>query len=151
MKVDAQIEEKCRRTISYLQGYSCPKLYISFKKLSNQKRSANIFRNIRRTTLCWMRGKIEELLFIKVNVMGFGPTKREKNLHVMGFGPTKREKNLQRMIIIRYSTSSSRWLGSAVETAFICRWIPFSVNKRNHCVQEPILRMKTGVNNTVNK
>ena len=70
--------------------------------------------------------------------------------HVMGFGPTKREKNLQRMIIIRYSTSSSRWLGSAVETAFICRWIPFSVNKRNHCVQEPILRMKTGVNNTVN-
>ena len=27
MKVDAQIEEKCRRIISYLQGYSCPKLY----------------------------------------------------------------------------------------------------------------------------
>ena len=68
MKVDAQIEEECRRTISYLQGYSCPKLYISFKKLTNQKRSANTFRNIRRTTLCWMRGKIEELLFIKVTV-----------------------------------------------------------------------------------
>ena len=68
MKVDAQIEEECRRTICYLQRYSCPKLYISFKKLSNQKRSANTFRNIRRTTLCWMRGKIEELLFIKVTV-----------------------------------------------------------------------------------
>ena len=40
--------------------------------------------------------------------------------HVMGSGPTKKKKNLQRMIIIRYSTSSSRWLGSAVKTAFIC-------------------------------
>ena len=71
--------------------------------------------------------------------------------HLMGSGPTKRKKNLQRMIIIRYSTSSSRWLGSAVETAFICRWMPFSVNKRNHCVREPILRVKTRAwNNTVN-
>ena len=72
MIVDAQIEEKCRRTISYLQGYSCPKLYtavyINYKKLSNQKPSANTFRNIRRITLRWMRGKIEELLFIKVTV-----------------------------------------------------------------------------------
>ena len=61
MIVDAQIEEKCRRTISYLQGYSCPKLYtavyINYKKLSNQKPSANTFRNIRRITLRWMRGK----------------------------------------------------------------------------------------------
>ena len=28
VKVDAQIEENCRRTISYLQGYSCPKLQL---------------------------------------------------------------------------------------------------------------------------
>ena len=41
--------------------------------------------------------------------------------HAMGSGPTKREKNLQRMIIIRHSTSSSRWLGRAVESSFICR------------------------------
>ena len=33
VKVDAKIKKECRRTISYLQGYSCPKLYC--KKLSN--------------------------------------------------------------------------------------------------------------------
>ena len=41
VKVDAQIEEECRRTTSYLQGYSCPKLHC--KKLST-------IRNTRRTT-----------------------------------------------------------------------------------------------------
>ena len=55
VKVDAQIEEECRRTLSYLQGYSCPKLYC--KKLST-------VRNTRRAT--WMRGRLKELLFIKV-------------------------------------------------------------------------------------
>ena len=34
VKVDAQIEEECRRTISYLKGWSCLKLYC--KKLSNR-------------------------------------------------------------------------------------------------------------------
>ena len=43
-------------------------------------------------------------------------------------------------------TSSSRWLGSAGETAFIWMFMPFtySVNKRNH-----MRIMKTGLNNTV--
>ena len=59
VKVDAQIEEECRRTTSYLQGYSCPKLHC--KKLST-------IRNTRRTTQCWMRGRLKELLFIKVTV-----------------------------------------------------------------------------------
>ena len=57
MKFDAQIEENCRRAIHYLQGYSKPKLYC--KKLSNQKPTANTVRNARRTTLCWMQGKIK--------------------------------------------------------------------------------------------
>ena len=39
VKTDAQIREECRRTISYLQGYSCPKLYC--KKLTNQKPTVN--------------------------------------------------------------------------------------------------------------
>ena len=45
VKVDAQIEEECQdcqRTISYLQGYSCPTLYCT----------ANTVRNTRKTTLC---------------------------------------------------------------------------------------------------
>ena len=29
MKVDTQIEDNCRRTISYLQGYSCPKTSVT--------------------------------------------------------------------------------------------------------------------------
>ena len=37
VKADAQIE--CRRTLSYLKGYSYPKLYC--KKLNNQKPMAN--------------------------------------------------------------------------------------------------------------
>ena len=28
LRVDTRIEENCRRTISYLQGYSCPKLQL---------------------------------------------------------------------------------------------------------------------------
>ena len=39
VKIDAQIEEECPRTISYLQGYSYLKLYC--KKLSNQKPTSN--------------------------------------------------------------------------------------------------------------
>ena len=38
LKVDAQIGEECRRTISYLQRYSCPKLYC--EKQSDQKPTA---------------------------------------------------------------------------------------------------------------
>ena len=50
VKVDAQIGEERRRTIRYLQGYSCPTFYC--KKLSNQKPTANTVRNTRRTILC---------------------------------------------------------------------------------------------------
>ena len=39
VKADAQIEAECRRTLSYLKGYSYPKLYC--KKLNNQKPMAN--------------------------------------------------------------------------------------------------------------
>ena len=41
------------------QSFSC-------KKLSNQKHTANTVRNTGRTTLCWIRGKVKEFLFIKL-------------------------------------------------------------------------------------
>ena len=66
MKFDTQIEENYRRTISYLQGYSSTKLYC--RKLGNQKPTANTVRNARRTTLCWMRGKVKEQLSIKLTM-----------------------------------------------------------------------------------
>ena len=46
VKVDTQIEDNCRRTISYLQGY------ILAQSFSNQKHTANTVGNTRRTTLC---------------------------------------------------------------------------------------------------
>ena len=46
VRVDAQIEEECRQTISYLKGYAYPKLYC--KKLSNQKPTANIVSTTRK-------------------------------------------------------------------------------------------------------
>ena len=42
--------------ISYLKGYSYPKLYC--KKLNNQNPTANIVSTTRRTTLCWMCSEI---------------------------------------------------------------------------------------------
>ena len=63
MKFDAQIEKNCRVS----KGIRKPKLYYC-KKLSNHKPMANTVRNTRRITLCWMRGKIKEHLFIKVIV-----------------------------------------------------------------------------------
>ena len=39
VKVDTEIEEDCRQTISYLKGYSYLRLYC--KKQSNQKLTAN--------------------------------------------------------------------------------------------------------------
>ena len=66
VRVDAQIEEECRQTISYLKGYAYPKLYC--KKLGNQKPTANIVSTTKGTTLCWLRGNIKELLFIKLTL-----------------------------------------------------------------------------------
>ena len=67
MKVDTQIEENCRRTISYLQGYSCPKLQLQETELSEThaeyssqyKKPKNFVLNA---------GHIKEHLFIKVTV-----------------------------------------------------------------------------------
>ena len=70
VKVDAQIEEKCRRTISYLKGYSYPKLY--YKKLSNQKPTTNTVSTTRKTTLCWMRAEIKERhFFISIDILNY--------------------------------------------------------------------------------
>ena len=69
LKVTARIEVECRQNISYrkeLKGYSYLKLYC--KKQSNQKPTANIVSTTRRTTLCWVRGNIKELLFIKLTL-----------------------------------------------------------------------------------
>ena len=66
VNVEALVVEECRRTISYLKGYSYPKLYC--KKLSNQKPTANTvsFFTKKKTTLYCMRAKSKELLFIKL-------------------------------------------------------------------------------------
>ena len=65
VNVEALLVEECRRTISYLKGYSYPKLYC--KKLSNQKPTANTVSFLtRKTTLYCMRAKSKELLFIKL-------------------------------------------------------------------------------------
>ena len=41
VKVDAQIEEECRRTTSYLQGYSCPKLHWNWVQFATQEERLN--------------------------------------------------------------------------------------------------------------
>ena len=69
LKVTARIEVECRQNISYrkeLKGHSYLKLYC--KKQSNQKPTATIVSTTRRTTLCWVRGNINELLFIKLTL-----------------------------------------------------------------------------------
>ena len=38
VKEDEQIGEDCPRTISYLQGYSCPKLYARNRVIRNLRR-----------------------------------------------------------------------------------------------------------------
>ena len=40
VKVDAQIEEECRRTLSYLQGYSCPKPLLQETEYSSQHKKS---------------------------------------------------------------------------------------------------------------
>ena len=79
MKVDAQIEKECWRTISFLRGSSYPKIYC--KKLSNQKPilyTANTVSITRRKTLCLMRCEIKEFLFINEFVLFF----QKKNLNL---------------------------------------------------------------------
>ena len=67
VKVDAKIKKECRRTISYLRGYSCPKLYC--KKLSNNAETLTYsVRNTKGTILCWMRSKIHQPYFIALSL-----------------------------------------------------------------------------------
>ena len=64
MKAEAQTEEDCQQTISFLKGHSYLQLY--YKKKSNQKLTANTASTLRRTILSLVRGDIKELLFIKL-------------------------------------------------------------------------------------
>ena len=51
MEVERQIEDNCQRTISYLQGYSCPKIQLQGKwsetygELSSQYKKNNFMLN----------------------------------------------------------------------------------------------------------
>ena len=65
--VKAQVEEDCQRNIVYLKRYSYPKLFCN-KMNNNRKPTANTVSSTKRTTMCWMRGEIKKLLFIKVTV-----------------------------------------------------------------------------------
>ena len=64
MKVDTQIADGLSLICKdiFAQSFSCKNI------LSNQKHTANTVRNTRRTTICWMRGKIKEFLFIKLTL-----------------------------------------------------------------------------------
>ena len=65
MKVDAQIEEECRRTISFLRGSSYPKIYC--KKLSNQKPTRRIQLALQEEFL-FIKGYFEFVLFFQKNL-----------------------------------------------------------------------------------
>ena len=66
MKVDAQIEENCRRTISYLQGYSCPKLQL--KETGKSETYGEYSSQCKKNNFILNAGKMNEHLFIKVTV-----------------------------------------------------------------------------------
>ena len=48
------------------------------KELNSQKPMVNTVSTTRRTTLCWMRGEIEELLFIEITICPFRKKKISK-------------------------------------------------------------------------
>ena len=66
VKVDAQIEEDCRQTISYLKGYSYLKLYC--KKQGNQKLTGEYSQHLKKNNFKLSAGDIKELLFIKLTL-----------------------------------------------------------------------------------
>ena len=66
MKVDAQIEINCRRTISYLQGYSCPKLQL--KETGKSETYGEYSTQCKKNNFILNAGKMNEHLFIKVTV-----------------------------------------------------------------------------------
>ena len=49
MKVDAQIEEECRQTISYLQGYSLPEALLQETEYSSQYKKNDLMLNAGQT------------------------------------------------------------------------------------------------------
>ena len=49
VKVDAQIEEECRRTTSYLQGYPCPKLHCKKPEYNSQHKKNDLMLNAGQT------------------------------------------------------------------------------------------------------
>ena len=49
MKLDAQIEEECRQTISYLQGYSCPDALLQETEYSSQYKKNDLMLNAGQT------------------------------------------------------------------------------------------------------
>ena len=69
VKADAQIEENCRRTMHVLSAR------VFFPKASAARnwviRNLRLmqFRNTRGTTLCWMRGKVKDFPFIKLDFL----------------------------------------------------------------------------------
>ena len=80
--VDRPTEKtECCLTISYLKGYSYPNLCCKKKKKNwtSQKPTANTVSTTRRTTLCWVRGEIEELRFIEITICPFRKKKSQKS------------------------------------------------------------------------
>ena len=81
VKFDSQIGENCRRTISYLRGYCCPKLQLqetewseTYGEYSSQYKKNNFKLNA---------GKMNEHLFIKVTMyLSFS---FRKNLNKAGY------------------------------------------------------------------
>ena len=78
-KLQADISLICKGIL--VQSFSC-------KKLSTKKHMANIVHKTRRTTLCWIRGKIKQLLFIKVTWY-FPFSFSQKNLNKERYKSTK--------------------------------------------------------------
>ena len=66
MKVDTQIGESYRRTISYLQGYSCPKLQLQETELSETY--AEYSSQYKKNNFKLNAGKMKDYLFIKVTM-----------------------------------------------------------------------------------
>ena len=115
-KADAQIEEECRRTTSYLQGYSCPRLFC--KKLSNEKPTA---RNTRRTTLCWMRNKIKELPFIKLFICS---SLLETNLNKAKYSISEKLSTVFSVAGLRLEEKQSHQLQYFLTSIFQLHWKP---------------------------
>ena len=66
VKVDTQIGENCRRAISYLQVYSCPKLQLQETELSETY--GEYSSQYKKNNFKLNAGKMNEHLFIKVTM-----------------------------------------------------------------------------------